>query len=436
MVALLAGRGISWTENLGLGTLTPQTPIAHATDFFLVGNGTDESTKLTAFVNSAIANPGVPHLLERKTYGTTAVLPTINVGGVWIEGVPGSMHDVGSVLSGTVIKRLTSANANPMLTVAPAAGASNQALTGIRLRGIGFDCNSLAAIGLRVQSVRQCEFDVSGANSTSKLFDLSVISGSLGEAKDLQGNRFRLRGRQIESNATCLSLDGDATANVSMNEIWCEFSHLNLPAVVCVNSDNNQWRFVRTIAAGTATESIKLQGGATLAQMSRDEVFHQVTGNKAIKAYGTADYTVASYGHRILYLDTDNGTPAPVLGIGAWVECDAAQSYTPTITGSVGTGLTTSSVSASYIRQDAFVDVTIAFVKSAGTGYASLSATLPFACAGSVGFASVSKERASTGKLFSAYIDGSATTIVIQSADGATAIPNGTYSITSRYRAR
>jgi hypothetical protein len=398
-----------------------------------MGAGGDDTASLTAFINHAIDNPGARHVLEAKTYLISEPLPSIDVSSVWLEGSPGDVHSTGSIFSGTVIKYVGSATSDPMLDIAP---SGSQFLTGIRIKGIGLDCNSLAGSGLRAKSVRQCEFDLSGANAASRLFDFGVVTATLGENESLQGCQIRLRGRQVESSAPCLYLDGDDAANVSMNDIWCDFLHEDEPAIVCANSDNNRWQFVRTFCSGTATEGIHLLGGATDAERSRDELFIHLTSNLPMKLFGTADYTFASTGHRIVSSDWDNGTPAPILGTGAWIDCELAQSFTPTVTGTAGAGLATSSVSGSYVRQFGFVDLSIAFTKTAGTGYSAIAATLPFANAGPIGSVSVAKDNVTTGKLFSAYIDNASSSISIQSADGATAVPDGTYKITARYRVR
>lgn len=410
-----------------------------ASEFGVAGdNTTDDSVALTQFINSVNANPGKPHFLDNLGYATSILLPQITTPGAWIVGTPGNYHDVGSLLTGSTIKYIGSANSGAILSAAPIQGSSNQFLTGVQIQGVNFDCNSLAGIGFQGQSLHDCRLDLGGANSTNHLFDFGVVA-TLGEAADFSENIVRLKGRQIEANGIGLYLSGSATANVSMNEFHCDFQHRNAPAVVCANSDNNQWKHLRATFAtgGTATESVQLLGGANVGVCARDEQFYHLSVAKPLRVYGTSDgYAAASYGHRLVAADWDNGTPSPVLGTGAWIDCELPQSYTPVITGTGGTGLATASVSASYVRQFAFIDVAIAFQMTAGTGYSALSITLPFANAGTIGVVSVSKERASTGKLFSGYIDGSASSIGIQSADGSTALPTGTYNITARYRVR
>lgn len=412
--------------------------VAHARDFGLVGDGSDEGVKLTRFINSAISS-GVPHRLETgKTYGTSIVLPTIDVSGVRIEGIAGNIHDITSAFSlkATVIKWIGSATATPILTIAPAAGAGAQHLDGIEL-SFAIDCNSLASIGVRAHSVRDSKLHLTGANATGRLFDFGVISGALGENEGLAHNKIRLRGRQVEApGGICLYLDGDDTANVCLNEIDAVFTHKNAAAVVCANSDNNVWRLhTQKAGGGTATESVSLLGGADANHSSRAEIFDWLTTDLPVHAYGTGAYTAASRGHRILVPDLENGTPAPIVDTSASIDSAYWLTYTPTITGAAGSGLTAANKNGSYRLLNGMVELELNFQITAGSGYTSISASLPIN-AHAAAFAAIgaAKETASGSKLFSAIVNASGTTVVLQSADGSTALPTGTYNVTVRYR--
>jgi hypothetical protein len=198
--------------------------IVHSKDFGLVGDGSDETTKLTAFLNSAIARPGVQHLIEAKTYGVSATLPDINISNVWIEGAGAEIHDVGTVMTGTVIKWVGGTSTGPPCSRStrfrmPAGNGSRACSSAIS----GSTAQS-GAIGtaLSIKSLQESDIDVATANAFSVAVAVDVVA-ALGEARDVQRNRIRINGRQVEApNGYTLTLNGDSGANASMNEIDIE----------------------------------------------------------------------------------------------------------------------------------------------------------------------------------------------------------------------
>jgi hypothetical protein len=361
-----------------------------ANDFGAVGDGVaDDTTALTNFFNSAIANPGVPHYLLPKTYAINLALPTINVSNVIIECPGASFHDVGSVLSGAVIKWVGAAGAT-MQTISAVSGGSNQRLSNIVLRGVAYDCNNLAANGLVIKSVCESIFEIACIEATAYALFFDCVA-TLGEAADCQKNRIRFLGRQVlATGGICLGVTGTATANFSMNEIWVDVVHTNTTAIIVANADNNDWEYVRCYkaGAGTATESVSLQGGATVAQRARSERFHYFVANLPMRAYGTGTFTYGAISNKIFCLDKENGTPDPIVDAGAslywqndltpfgdspWV------SFTPTITAGSGS-FTSVSGNGYYLKRGKIVHVVLNVTcTTIGTAGSYVSATLPFA---------------------------------------------------------
>lgn len=415
----------------------------HAKDFGLVGNGSDETAKLTAFWNSAITRPGVPHYLEAKTYGLSAPLPAINVSNVWIEGAGAEVHDTGTLMTGTVIRWIGAASpSSTMADIAPVVGSSNQRLSGIFFRYIGLDANS-GGIGrcLSATSLQESEIDVATANASFAGVILSVAS-PLGEAADLQRNKIRVNGRQVEApNGYTLTLTGNATANVSLNEIEVDAQLSNAPAILCDNSDNNNWKYVRCFktASGTALYGIVLEGGDTEAFRSRSENILFYSGNVPVAAGGTDTFAVASTGHVIARLDLDNSTPPPIIGSGAsCIVRNRWLPYSPTLVASSGSLGSWTGSGEYFVEDGGFVsfkcDISLT---NNGTAAGFLSIGLPLkSFANSISSLATGKEGAVTGKMLAGRISPNSIEVPCQFYDGTYPGGNG-YAITisGTYRA-
>lgn len=378
---------------------------------------TDDLVPLTNFINSANANPGVPHLIFPGIYACSGTLPNINVSGVWIEGAGMSAHDVGSRFSGPVIKKIGSAG-GIMLTIAPTEGASAQRLSNVRFRNIAFDCNSLAATGVTVKSVWNSEIIIGCAEATN-IGAIFGVSDPLGENACLQKCIIKYESYQVFSRSGVgFVFSGSPTANPSMvNELYMDGVHSDAPFGIVQNSDNNDWRLLRSycIPGGTATESVSLLGGTVEPESSRLERFHVVSGNKPVHVYGTGTYASASYGHQFFCLDVGNGTPDPTIDAGASASYRRDQtpfgdtpwtSYTPTITSSSGT-ITTSSATGSYLKRGRLVFVRAQItITTNGTGAGLLNFSLPTVTNSSIGAIFHGVERAVTGKSVTGWVDG------------------------------
>jgi hypothetical protein len=316
--------------------------IVFDSDFGAVGNGTtDDTTALTNFWNHAIANPGVEHRLRPLTYKVTAALPDINVSGVIIRGGGSDIHGGGSTyISGTVLA-YTGSTITSLVKITSVSGSSSQVVTNVEFTGIGIDCKASVTYGLYILSITDSVVDVTVIEAISAGVYMNVVATlATNEVRDNQRNKVTISSRQTITGATsgsALWCDGDAVANTSLNEFWVNALHTNAAAIKLINSDTNQWRFVRLYSAGTP-DGISMLGNASAGstQFCRDEIVQYYTATRPIKIYGGTTYPSGTYsgGHVIQFIDVGNGTPATVMEAGA----DAITPYQAT--GLIAQGVT------------------------------------------------------------------------------------------------
>jgi len=419
-----------------LGYVKPKSTVINVNDFGAVGNGvTDDTTALTNFFSALIATPGTIGVIPAKTYAITSALPTINTTGVIVVGAgPAGSHNIGPLDVGAVIK-WTGGAGGTMLTIAPTAGAGNAAITGIQLKGITFDANSLAAKGVVINSVHYSDFDFTVLNATSTGLELGVVN-PLGEFPSLQMNRFRYTSRQIEAaGGIPLVLKGDTTGNVSFN--WFEMIdlvHTNTVAAQVQNADNNMWGLVRTQKAGggAAVNAIEWDGAAATNTRARAEQFLKLSGDLPSIAKGTGTFAFGAANIKIFNLDKENGTPVPTVETGAslyyqndntpiypgtWV------TYVPVITAGSGT-FTTVSATGSYLQSAHKVDVQIVItITTNGSAAGTVKATLPFTAGGGASDVLAATDT-TTAFALTGFITNNATQVVISKYDGT--YPGGT----------
>lgn len=405
---------------------------------------TDMLTPLTNFINAVLASSHRRGWMDAETYAISGALPDINLSGVEIYGGgPSSSHDVGSP-PGTVIKKITNAGGT-MLTIAPTEGASAQRLDGVKLIGVTFNGNSLAAKGCIIKSVTRSMFDISAIECTTTGIELNV-STTLGEVRSSNNNDLWITTRHYTNAAVGLRLIGDATANWSLNRFHsCDLFHKNELAQITENADNNTWGIVRAFqaAGGSATNSIEWRGGADSARSCRAEMYQKLSTTVAAIAKGTGTYTVGAQKIIIQVLDAANATPVPTEETGTTVfyQKDSTPfgdspwlSFTPTVTAAVGTFTTVSAV-GKYLQRGRILDFRMAItITTNGTAATAVLATLPVnAVITTIGHG---KETAVTGVTMIGTITGGAASVSITNylgtypgGDGRTIIMVGSYEI-------
>lgn len=424
----------------------------HARDFGLVGGGIDEAAKLTAFFNSAKGNPGIVHEMEALTYGTSTPLPDLNVSNIIIRGQGCETRAaLAGELSGTWIKYLGASTSSSLLKITSVSGASNRRVANVRFEGIGLDANGLMDHALSLLSIYDCDIVTAPINATVTAVECEDVA-TLAESRTSQRNRIRLTLRQADANAAGngVILTGDATTNWSMNEFWIDAIHEDAPVVIAENVDNNTWHYFRAfqIPGGAATEAVSLLGGPDEPRSARAERFLFYSATLPIHAYGTDGGTYAYPStNSFVHLDSDNGTPVPVVGTGASVhyrknstatEESAWVSYVPVVSTTSGTVTAYNNVGGQYRRIGKRVELKVKFgITTNGTGAGGFLISLPVAAVGAVGHVGGGKETALNNKMVSAFIGGAgATTMTVHNADGTyPGVDATSFTITAFYEA-
>jgi hypothetical protein len=215
-------------------------------------------------------------------------------------------HDVGGSGVGNAnwTMRWTGAAGGTIARVAPATGATKQALTGSGFMGAGFICNSSAGIGLQIQSVRNGKFEsLYEQECTVSGYDVGTVN-FLGEAPDTQGNLFKdWNGRQISNAAPILTLrgaqlvDGNGNltggiANPSMDTFMeLRGQHKNGPGLLCLDADNVLFlRSTFYLVSGGTGYAADLSSSVT--GSCRDNQFMGFSGTGGILARGGSTATV------------------------------------------------------------------------------------------------------------------------------------------------
>jgi hypothetical protein len=273
-------------------------------------------TTLVAAVSASNSLTVPSRILIAESFNITNTI-VITGSNIFIEGVGSDMqHDVGA----------TGANARTQLTWTGGAGgtmfqfssptgASAQKMNGGGMKNIFFNCNSLAGIGLQINSWNKGIFDSLHFNEpTIAGLDMGVVA-TLGEARDPQYNRFGLiSGRAVISSGDIIRFGGDATANTSFNtfdQVDCQIKNGN--GITFGNCDNIFIRQIRVSRAGGGTGlAMEFKGSNTAAdQVARANIIEHFSSSAPTTCRGTSTYTFPSFDNSIIYLDSSNGTPLP-----------------------------------------------------------------------------------------------------------------------------
>jgi hypothetical protein len=397
-------------------------------DFGAMGDGaTDDLTPLTNFINAVKASSRRSGKMLAKTYAISAALPDLTVSGVTILGAgPDFGHTVAPLAVGTVIKKIGAASGT-MWTIAPTEGAGNQALTGLTIRGLTFEGNSLTDKCVVIKSVHRSEIDITCREATVTGLELNVAT-TLGDVADAQYNVIRYHGWQTTSAGISLRLIGTATANWSLN--WFELVdiiHNDGLAIIEENGDNNMWGTVRCFCAGggAAVNSIEWRGGATTNQSARDEHVLQLTATKPAIAKGTGTYTVGAQ-RIVASLDIGNSTPLITVETGATAFDNMWVQTTPTPT-SQGGAFTTVAATLRILRRAIYPCTSVLIqgsvvITTAGTATGYIRVPLPFTVAAASHGATFAVRETNTGVAGAAFVSAGSANLDIVKYDAATFI--------------
>ena len=291
------------------------------------GNGIADDTSAIQSAITAIQTAGGGQLsFPAGTYNISSTI-SVSASNVMLMGAGGDIsHNVGTQGTSASSKLVwVGAAAGTMVKFASPTGASAQKQNGGGIVGFFLQCAGSAAIGLQIQSWDSGEFrDLGIINPTTAGIDMGVVA-TLGEARDPQNNRLsQISVRCVDGGGAAgsiLRLDGDATANTSLNVFeQIDGLHVNGNGYLLKNCDNNVFIRCRAYRASGSSASIEFQGSnSAAAQVARANVFFHFSANAAAICRGTSSYTYASYDNNLLYLDQDNSTPAPTVETGSTV---------------------------------------------------------------------------------------------------------------------
>lgn len=396
--------------------------------FGALGGASDDVTPLTNTFNFILTNTDYSLLMTKMAYSVSAALPRLSRSGIVIKSAFGrsSNADVGTP-KGSVIKKIGSASSAAVIEIGPVSGAGNQRLTGLDLQ-IAVDGNSLADKCILVESVEDCDLDLFSSEAVVRGIEMGVVA-TLGEARDMRGNRVNAVCRQTSAAGIPMVITGDATANVSMfNEIYLSALHKNTAALHAYNEDNNDyWLDTHVVGGGTATTAAEFHGGATSAQRARASRVRQHSGDRTIYVHGVGGIASYAVGANLdVYReDGENGTPATTYESGATgspkrdsTRFGDAAWQVMTVTPVPNTGaFGAMTASWRYRKRGKHVHANLTLFGTNGTGGgAYVSVPLPYAEAGAVYWTFFGDDAVTQNKMIKGVITPNATSILLRLA--------------------
>ena len=301
--------------------------IASVKDYGAVGDEvTDDTAAIQAAITAVQSAGGGPLNFPAGTYKITSTL-NVTASNVLLQGAGGDIsHDVGTQGASASTKLVwAGAAAGTMVQFASPTGASAQKQNGGGVTGMFMQCAGVAGIGLNILSWNSGEFrDLAIINPTVSGININVVA-TLGEARDSQNNKFdRIYIRCVEgsgANGHGITLDGDATANTSLNlfeqidGLFVNNAFYNLK-----NCDNNFFLRCRSYRASGSHYGVYFSGSDDAStQVARTNIFVHYSSNADSIAAGTSDWVYPSTNNTMLFLDQDNATPSPFEEAGATI---------------------------------------------------------------------------------------------------------------------
>lgn len=338
-----------------------------AEQFGAVGNGVvDDTPALGNFITALKAQPSLEGTLGAKTYIVSSALPVINVSGVRLTGT--GIGGNGTLAVCTVLKATGTVGYN-MLTVSSVAG--QRKVTNVKIKGIAFDCNAIANMGLVWLSSDYGDVDIQTWNArVYGLYISSLSTPLLTDPTDSQRNKFRFMGRQTTFDATPLFVGGGTMGNASFNIFEMVGVQVALgvsPGIRLEGCDNNIYTDVSGFANGTYL--IDIPGSSTPGlPATNSELIMRLSGNKPMHLQNGGSLENPRM-IRVVEYDISNSTPPAQADLGTSVFDPIWRSYVPTLAFAGGGG-SFSGVNAQYRRVSGqLVEFKILFtVVSAGTG--------------------------------------------------------------------
>lgn len=252
--------------------------------------------------------------------GSCAIASTVVIRqGTLLRGLGrGGPHVAGATSQFSTRLLWTGSAGGTMVDMSPTTGAAAPAISGGGVVGMSLECNTTAATGIQILSVREATFDLYIDSCTTVGMKMGVVA-TLGDYRDTQRNVVTLISRQSPTTAGVgLEIDGDATANTSVN--YFPIVHIQesqtREAINCKNADSNNFGQTHIFAGGGAPPAgiILRAGGA--GQSCRGNVFMLMEpGPHGLTAEGTASGVDPSQNNNIFQFNETNGASPPTTGI-------------------------------------------------------------------------------------------------------------------------
>ena len=313
-------------------------PIVNISDF----TGADATAQLNSAVAYLAGVGGGSILVPAGTFSISATV-VVNSSNIAIIGAgSGSSHDVGtSSATSATIFNWTGVAGGTMFRFTSTSGASNQKMSGgglsgclLKASGAGVGLDIISWNGGKFSQIFTLEFAVSAIN-------VDVVA-ALGDAADPQSNKFsNIVCRQYSTTGTCITLDGSATANTSLNTFEnIDLLHNGGTGLDVVNADNNIFTRLRCFSSGGAGKPIILRGSnVSSGETARGNIFINYSSNATGVSEGTTSKTFAALGNMFIAADSGNATPQPTIQTGStlwWSDTNNADWYKSMVLPSVG----------------------------------------------------------------------------------------------------
>ena len=299
----------------------------------------DYDTLVNAIASAKVSGRPTTILINGSINVASTIV--VDASNITLQGAGGdTFHDVGTQgLQARAKLVWTGAAAGTVVKFTSPEGASNQACSGGGMSDIYIDAAGVANIGLHVQTWRKGMFTQLHFNNARFAGVYMNCVTTLGETRDNQNNELRnISSRHFETpggTGGCIVLDGDATANTSLNyfeNLDCQF--LNGSAYFFGNSDNNYVCRLRAFRGGGGTGyAIEFNGSNVAASSTaRNNIVVHLTVNGFIPIImrGTTGFTFPSTTNSVLLIDYDNAYSPPSFEPGAtgtWSDTRGLQAF-------------------------------------------------------------------------------------------------------------
>lgn len=245
---------------------------------------------------------------------------TVRLSHIKIKGQgTGQFHDAGSGNNGGTQIRWIGVSGGNMISVTPLGGAQRGNRNN-EVSGLWLNANGIALNGVLSASCSHSKFDLGGEEFQlgGALLNTNCQSG-LSEAADWYHNDVWLKGRNIGTQGSILIMNGISNANSCFNRIHdIHANYKNGIPIILNNTDNNQFYEIQLFRLpGGVVQGCVLHAMPAGQQCRANTFYLFSTGDGSVLSEGNGGGNSAAVFNRILWIDTENGNPAPSVGSGS-----------------------------------------------------------------------------------------------------------------------